>query len=139
MFTPIRDRKVRIAVIGCGRISQNHFGAIEKHSDHLELAAICDTDSKTLAEHAARFNVPAFADYEALLRESDCDMVSLCTPSGLHPSQAIMAAKYRKLVIPKNPWPPAGKTAWTWSRPVMTPGYFFLWSSRTAATPLCSF
>ena len=103
MFTPIRDRKVRIAVIGCGRISQNHFGAIEKHSDHLELAAICDTDSKTLAEHAARYNVPAFADYEALLRESDCDMVSLCTPSGLHSSQAIMAAKYRKHVITEKP------------------------------------
>ncbi|RVU44205.1 Gfo/Idh/MocA family oxidoreductase, partial [Rubrivivax rivuli] len=41
---PITDRKVRFAVIGCGRIAQNHFESITKHSERSELVAICDTD-----------------------------------------------------------------------------------------------
>lgn len=44
MLTPIDNRKIRIAVLGCGRISKNHFGAIEKHRDRLELVAVCDTN-----------------------------------------------------------------------------------------------
>lgn len=38
MPNPITDRKIRLAVIGCGRIAKNHFGAIEQHRDRLELA-----------------------------------------------------------------------------------------------------
>ena len=43
-FSSINGRKIRIAIVGCGRISKNHFGSIEKHAADLELAAICDTD-----------------------------------------------------------------------------------------------
>lgn len=40
---PITDRLVRFALIGCGRIAQNHFEAIKKHADRAELVAVCDT------------------------------------------------------------------------------------------------
>ena len=103
MFIPICDRKIRIAVIGCGRISKNHFGAIKQHDQHLELVAVCDTDAKILAEHAAAYKVAAFSDYETLLRECDCDVVALCTPSGLHPGQTILAARYGRHVITEKP------------------------------------
>ena len=36
----IKDRKLRIGVVGCGRISEKHFNAIEKHADDIELKAI---------------------------------------------------------------------------------------------------
>ena len=35
---PILDRKIRFALVGCGRIAKNHFGAIEQHGPHLPLA-----------------------------------------------------------------------------------------------------
>ena len=35
------DRPIRLALIGCGRISKNHFEAIAKVHD-LELVAVCD-------------------------------------------------------------------------------------------------
>ena len=38
-------------IVGCGRISKNHFGSIEAHADNLELAAVCDIDPVRLAEH----------------------------------------------------------------------------------------
>ena len=30
---PITDRKIRFALVGCGRIAQNHFAAIKQHND----------------------------------------------------------------------------------------------------------
>ena len=51
MFTTIFDRKIRIAVIGCGRISKNHFDAISKNKENIELVAVCDTNQIQLDEN----------------------------------------------------------------------------------------
>ncbi len=103
MFPTITNRKIKIAVIGCGLISKNHFGSIEKHADDLELVAVCDNDPEKLQEAAAKYNVPAFADLETLLAKSDCDLVALCTPSGLHPAMAIQAAAAGRHVLTEKP------------------------------------
>ena len=58
----IKDRKIKIAVVGCGRISRNHFGSIEAHNDELELAAICDINPVVLAEHAEHVPVVRWAE-----------------------------------------------------------------------------
>ena len=47
----IISRKIRIAILGCGRISKNHFGSIEKHKDNIELVSICDSNQSVLTEH----------------------------------------------------------------------------------------
>ncbi|MDR2161836.1 MAG: Gfo/Idh/MocA family oxidoreductase [Desulfovibrio sp.] len=103
MSAALTGRKIRIAVVGCGRISQNHFGAIARHAGDLELAAVCDADPARLEEQAAAHGVPGFLRYEDLLRESGCDLVSLCTPSGLHAGQAILAARHGKHVLTEKP------------------------------------
>ena len=103
MSATIPYRKIRIAVVGCGRISKNHFGAIDVHSDQLELAAICDTDPATLARHAEEYQVPAFSSLDSLLAKADCDLVSLCTPSGLHAQQAMTIARSGRHVMTEKP------------------------------------
>lgn len=103
MFSTITGRPITIAVVGCGRISQNHFASIEKHADNLRLVAVCDDNPNTLKVHAKLHGVPGYMDYESLLRESECDLVSLCTPSGLHSLQTIMAAHYGKHVVTEKP------------------------------------
>lgn len=103
MFKTVRDRKIRIAVVGCGRISKNHFGSIDKHSEHMELVAVCDTDAAVLAEHAKRYAVSAYNDMESMLEREDLDLVALCTPSGIHPEQAILAARAGVHVMTEKP------------------------------------
>ena len=49
MFPAITGRKIKNAIIGCGRISKNHFASIEKHGDNMELAAVCDNNPEVLA------------------------------------------------------------------------------------------
>ncbi|MDR2935531.1 MAG: Gfo/Idh/MocA family oxidoreductase [Candidatus Adiutrix sp.] len=99
----IIGRKIRIAVAGCGRVSQNHFAAIAQHAEDLELAAVCDVDDDVRCQHTAEHKVPGYRLYEDLLRESGCDLVSLCTPSGLHSQQAILGARYGKHVMTEKP------------------------------------
>ena len=39
----IADRRLRFAIVGCGRISQSHFDAIALHARDAELVSVCDT------------------------------------------------------------------------------------------------
>ena len=41
---PITARRPRFALVGCGRIANNHFGAFEQFRDRAELVAVCDID-----------------------------------------------------------------------------------------------
>jgi UDP-N-acetyl-2-amino-2-deoxyglucuronate dehydrogenase len=103
MYTKIQDRKIRLAVVGCGRISKNHFGSVEKHADSVELVTVCDTNPTSLQDDVERFKVPGYGRMEDMLRKESIDLVALCTPSGLHPEQAILAARHGVHVMTEKP------------------------------------
>jgi UDP-N-acetyl-2-amino-2-deoxyglucuronate dehydrogenase len=92
----------RIAFSGCGRISKNHFEAINK-IDGLELAAVTDVDPERAARAAQEWNVPCFTSYEKMLAETKADIVAIATPSGLHPAQGIAAARAGMHVVTEKP------------------------------------
>ncbi|VEB24928.1 Gfo/Idh/MocA family protein [Avibacterium volantium] len=99
----IENRKIRIAVVGCGRISKNHFGSILKLSDEYELVAVCDTDPQILEQHKLEYSVPGYLSLSEMLASEKLDLVTLCTPSGIHSEQAILAANYGVNVISEKP------------------------------------
>ncbi|MBK7953328.1 MAG: Gfo/Idh/MocA family oxidoreductase [Candidatus Accumulibacter sp.] len=103
MSKTIQNRKIRIAVVGCGRIGKNHFGSIAAHSDHLELVAVCDNNPSVLEVHQERHQVPGYESLEDLLDNEQLDLVALCTPSGLHPEQAITASRHGVHVMTEKP------------------------------------
>ncbi len=95
-------RTFRIAFSGCGRISKNHFEAIDK-IDGLELAAVCDADPERAARAGTEWNVPHFTSYEQMIAESKADVVTIATPSGLHPAQGVAAARAGMHVVTEKP------------------------------------
>jgi len=99
----ITDRKLRFALVGCGRIAANHIAALEQHAEHAELVAVCDVDPARLEAAAARTGATPYPSLEALLAHSDADAVILCTPSGLHSAQAITAARAGRHVVTEKP------------------------------------
>lgn len=103
MLPIIMGRKIRIGIVGCGRISRNHFASIESHQDSLELAAICDTDPAVLESHSQKYHVPAYRRMDEMLEKEQLDLVALCTPSGLHPDQTILAARHGVNVVTEKP------------------------------------
>lgn len=89
---PIAERRLRFALVGCGRIAANHFEAIERHAERAELIAVCDNDPPALAAAVRRTKAPGFASLGALLEGTQPDCVVLATPSGLHSQQTIEVA-----------------------------------------------
>ena len=100
---PILDRKVRFAVVGCGRIAQNHFESIAKHSERAELAAVCDTSPLALAAAHEKTGAQPYKTLTELLAGACADCVVLTTPSGLHPRQATEAARAGFDVMTEKP------------------------------------
>jgi UDP-N-acetyl-2-amino-2-deoxyglucuronate dehydrogenase len=100
---PILDRKIRFALVGCGRIAENHFGSMEKHSDRCEVVDVCDTDAGALAKAVARTGARGHESYTAMLESTTADIVVLTTPSGLHAQQAVEAAHAGKHVMTEKP------------------------------------
>jgi UDP-N-acetyl-2-amino-2-deoxyglucuronate dehydrogenase len=99
----ITGRKIRFALVGCGRISANHFDALEKHAAHAEVVGVCDIDPAALERAVARTGAPGFASLGALLAGCDADVVILATPSGLHSEQAIAVAAAGRHVMTEKP------------------------------------
>ena len=99
----ITDRRIRFALVGCGRISANHIEALARHADRAELVAVCDIDAARLADAAARTGARPFESLEQLLDGSNADVVILATPSGLHASQAIRSAEAGRHVVTEKP------------------------------------
>jgi len=96
------SRTFRVAVVGCGRISTNHFDAIAK-VDGLSVAAVCDAVEQRAKEAGEKLGVPWFTSYEAMLRDVPSDIVTVATPSGLHPAHGVLAARAGKHVVCEKP------------------------------------
>jgi UDP-N-acetyl-2-amino-2-deoxyglucuronate dehydrogenase len=102
-YTPIKGRKIRFAVVGCGRISKNNIEALKKHAADVEIVAVCDIDPAALEAAKAAAGAQGFARLGDLLEQSNVDAVVLSTPSGLHAEQAILAAEAGKHVVTEKP------------------------------------
>lgn len=96
------DREFRVGLIGCGRISKNHFEAIARVRG-LRLVAVADTDFARAEAAGAQNGVPAFRSLGEMLTGGEVDVVTICTPSGLHSAHGAAAARAKKHVITEKP------------------------------------
>ena len=100
---PITDRKVRFALVGCGRISANHFDAIAAHGDRAELVDVCDVVDAAAHAAAKRTGAKAHRSLKDMLATTTADAVILTTPSGLHPRQAVTVAEAGLHIVSEKP------------------------------------
>ena len=94
--------KVRFAVLGCGAISRIHLEGI-LNTEEASLAAVCDVSGELARQIGELHDVPYYTSYEELLKQEDIDVINICTPSGMHPEQTVMAAKAGKHIIVEKP------------------------------------
>jgi UDP-N-acetyl-2-amino-2-deoxyglucuronate dehydrogenase len=101
--SPIVDRRPRFALVGCGRIAQNHLAAFEQFRDRADLVAVCDIDPAALGAATKRTGAKGYGNLTDLLAATDADIVVLATPSGLHPDQAVQVAASGRHVVTEKP------------------------------------
>lgn len=102
-FQTINERKIKVCLVGCGRIAGKHFESLETHKDNIELVAICDVNPERLESAVNKTGAKGFNSYTIMLAESDADMVILTTPSGMHAKQTILAAEAGFHVMTEKP------------------------------------
>jgi predicted dehydrogenase len=80
-------KNIRFGIIGCGRIAQRHAEEILKTG---ELVAVCDIDKEKAKIFGEKFNARFYFDYKELVKtENEIDVISVCTPNGLHALHSI--------------------------------------------------
>jgi predicted dehydrogenase len=89
---------IKFGIIGCGRIAQRHAEHISKKG---KLVSVCDIEKEKADKLANTYQAKAFYSIDEMLKNSeDIDVISICSPNGLHAQHAIGAlnAGYHALV-----------------------------------------
>jgi len=96
-------KKVRFAIIGCGRIAYRHIEAIAQNPN-AALIALCDLDLQRAQERNKDAKVKIYQDYHQMLEKEDIDVVAIMTPSGMHAEHALeVMNRYHKHVLIEKP------------------------------------
>lgn len=91
--------KVKIAIIGLGRIARTHIDSIHHWPEICELAAVVDINEELAKAYAKEFNVPYYITVEEALEYSNIDAVVICLPHDLHEPVTVKAANAGKHVL----------------------------------------
>lgn len=89
--------KVRIAVIGLGRISRTHIDGIQSWPEHCELAAVVDMQEHLAKSYSEEYGVKYYTSTDEAFQDPDIDAVVICLPHHLHEkitTQACAAGKH---------------------------------------------
>ena len=96
-------QKIKVGLVGCGRISKQHFESILSQTELYELVSICDNNAELLEIAKQKYKVNAYSDIRDMISNQKIDLIILCTPSGLHAKQAILAANSKINILTEKP------------------------------------
>jgi len=94
-------KKIKIGLIGCGKIASRHADLIIHFA---ELHAVCDIKPKLAKEIGEKYSCNYYTNInELLINEKEIDIISVCTPNGLHANHSIKAFRAGKHVLCEKP------------------------------------
>ena len=99
-------KKIKFALVGCGRISRKHAETISKHlSKKAELIAVSDPQGDRAEKVGKEYGVPYFKSYDDMLLEHpEIDVVNILSESGNHAKHTIdIVRKYKKHIVTEKP------------------------------------
>jgi predicted dehydrogenase len=96
------NKSVRFGLIGCGRVAPRHAQSL-RELEGARLVAVADVKESRADRFALEYGAEAYTDYRRMLDREDLNVVSICTPSGLHAGMAIDIMQAGKHVIVEKP------------------------------------
>lgn len=91
---------IKFLLVGCGRIAQRHAEHINKYGI---LIAVCDIDKSKAENLSEKYDCKFYTDISEMLKTEEADVVSICTPNGLHAKHAILALNRKFHVLCEKP------------------------------------
>ena len=104
-------KKLKFAIIGCGRISYKHVEGLVNNREEAILVATCDVNlnkaidkkNEYIEKMGENLTVNTYSDYKEMLEKEDIDVVTIATESGYHPEIAIYCMKKGKHTVVEKP------------------------------------
>lgn len=93
---------LRFGIVGCGMIANFHIHALNALDTTIPAGA-CSRSDASAEKFCTQYGLRKFASYEEMLASPDIDAVSLCTPSGDHCHQILLALDAGKHVVVEKP------------------------------------
>ena len=93
---------IRFGLVGAGAISTQHLEALDAIPG-ARIVAIASASEDRAKAAGERWGVPWTTDVDDLVERDDVDAVTISTPSGLHPGQALAALRNGKHVLVEKP------------------------------------
>lgn len=95
-------KKLRVGIIGCGRISVMHLVSAD-NLEEAELVCCCDVIEERAVKVAEKYKIKAYTDYKEMLDKEQLDVVHICLPHYLHSLVASYAFTKGVNVITEKP------------------------------------
>ncbi len=104
MKNNISKRPLGVGILGAGQpnIATDHQLPATLKSDKVRLVALCDLNPR-VAEYAAKHQVKAYTDYDAMLADPEVELVEVATPDQFHCRHALAALAAGKHVLLQKP------------------------------------
>lgn len=96
------SERLRIGIVGCGSMGREHLRLVSEMPD-TEIAGVCDPHALAATGVGEQFGIRAWSDLERFCTEAKPDVVHLCTPSGLHAEQGLIAARHGIHILSEKP------------------------------------
>src|SRR3569833_2780277 len=97
----MNNTALHFAIVGCGRIAGRHAEHIQRLG---KLQAVCDVVQEKADALGLEYGCNAYYSFDDMLaNEKALDVVSICTPNGLHAAHAIAALQAGIHVLCEKP------------------------------------
>lgn len=100
------SKKVRFALIGCGRVAIKHADVLT-NSDFpsARLVAVCDIKRERAEKFGNKYGVNHYYDLAEMMADigGEIDVASILTESGMHARHCMEMARYKKHVVVEKP------------------------------------
>ena len=93
---------INVAIIGYGRIAQNHIAAIGKIED-AKIVAVCDHTQKNVDRAVEALGCSGYTDVDRMLDEQRIDAAIVCTPTMVHEEYVVACARHGVAVLCEKP------------------------------------
>jgi D-apiose dehydrogenase len=98
-------RQFKIAMIGCGGVSQMHFDGYVTHPDRLEIVAACDLDPNRVQQAQQKYGfAQAFTSLEEMIEGADWEVGVVCTPTPVRLQVVKTLAAAGKHILVEKPF-----------------------------------
>ena len=94
--------KIRMGLIGCGKMMRSHAQAVNNLSEQLEIVAVCDVIPENMEDVAQVLNNPyKTTDYKTMVDYVDAVLIAL--PHDLHYECGVFFARHKKHILMEKP------------------------------------